>query len=249
MTKKKMLLNYSFLVIGMILILTNSCKKVVDNNNQIKDIDGNVYNIVTIGTQVWMVENLKVTHYNDGTDLPNITDETEWTGLSTPAYCWYNNDYTNYGTTYGALYNWYVVDPSNTKKIAPKGWHIPTDAEWTNMENYLISSGFNFDGTTIDNKIAKSLTSLSGWSLSESMGSIGNTDYPLYRNKTGFTALPAGDRYNGKYSGVLNYSSWWSVTEKDADFIFYRYMYFRYTYLTRDFEEKANGLSVRCIKD
>jgi len=71
-----------------------------------------------------MVENLKTTKYKDGTPLPNVTDETEWTGLSTPAYCWYNNDYKNYGVTFGALYNWYVVDPANMKKIAPEGWHL-----------------------------------------------------------------------------------------------------------------------------
>jgi len=230
-------------------MLANSCKKDNDNNKQIKDIDGNVYHSITIGTQVWMVENLKATKYNDGTDLPNVTNEFEWNVLSTPAYCWYNNDYENYGSIYGALYNWYVIDPSNPRKIAPKGWHVPTDAEWTTMETHLISSGFNFDGTTNDNKIAKSLASKYGWNVSESVGSIGNTDYPHYRNKTGFTALPAGDRYNGKYSGVLDYSSWWSVTERDEESVFYRYLLFRYTNIYRDFEAKVDGLYVRCIKD
>src|SRR5664279_2133742 len=85
----------------------------------VTDIDGNVYTTVTIGTQVWMVENLKTTKYNDGTSIPNITDGAAWESLTTPGYCFYNNEAAN-KTTYGALYNWYTV---NSSKLAPTGWH------------------------------------------------------------------------------------------------------------------------------
>jgi uncharacterized protein (TIGR02145 family) len=103
----------------------------------VKDIDGNVYKTVTIGKQVWMAENLKTAKYNDGKTIPLVTDNTEWSNLSAPAYCWYNNDIAN-KEVYGALYNWYTV---NTNKVCPKGWHIPIDAEWTTLTTYLGGEG------------------------------------------------------------------------------------------------------------
>jgi len=118
-------------------MLSGSCKK-KDNNNPtpstVTDIDGNVYHIVAIGTQVWMAENLKTTKYNDGTFIPLVTDSTAWGNLSTPGYCWYNNDAATYKNTYGALYNWFTV---NTGKLSPKGWHIPSDTEWETLITYL----------------------------------------------------------------------------------------------------------------
>jgi len=126
------------------LLLTNRCKKADDNNNKLppvivygldaNDIDGNVYHTVIIGTQIWMVENLKTTKYNDGTSIANVTDNVEWIGLTSPAYCWYNN-YTSYKTQFGALYNWYAV---NTGKLAPTGWHVPSHAEWTTLTNFFL---------------------------------------------------------------------------------------------------------------
>jgi len=152
------------------------------------DIDGNTYKTVTIGTQTWMAENLKVTKYNDGTNIPNVTDDTEWGNLTTGAYCNYNNDQSNVAT-YGRLYNWYAV---NTGKLCPTGWHVPSDAEWTTLEDYLIANGYNYDGTTIDNKIAKAMASSSGWESYSEVGVIGNDDYPEKQNASGFTALPGG---------------------------------------------------------
>jgi hypothetical protein len=107
----------------------------------ITDIDGNYYNTVTIssqvrkaenaiGSQVWIAENLRVTKYSDGTDIPLVTDNSEWWNLSTGAYCWYDNDYDIYGRVYGALYNQYAV---STKKLCPLGWHVPTLEEWQDM--------------------------------------------------------------------------------------------------------------------
>ena len=100
----------------------------------ITDVEGNVYNTVTIGTQTWLVENLRTTKYNDGTSIPIITDSYSWPDMTSAAYCWYNNDISNKNTN-GALYNWYAV---NSGKLAPSGWHIPSDAEFTILENYLI---------------------------------------------------------------------------------------------------------------
>ncbi len=97
-------------------------------------VDGNVYNIVIIGTHVWMKENLKTTKYNDGSNIPLVIDSTTWVNLTTPGYCWYNNDATSHKNTYGALYNWYAV---NTGKLCPAGWYVPSDTEWQTLMNYL----------------------------------------------------------------------------------------------------------------
>ena len=105
--------------------------------------DGSIYKWIRIGNQVWMAENLKATKYNDGTDIPNITLSNTWNSLLSGAYCWYNNDIKNY--TYGALYNWFSV---NTGKLAPIGWHVPTDSEWTILESYLLSNSISISNTS-----------------------------------------------------------------------------------------------------
>src|ERR1700693_2818813 len=121
---------YSIVVLPVFLIFTNSCKKdsKVDYSGQqgtITDIDGNIYHTIGIGTQIWMVENLKTTKFNDGSAIPLVTDELSWRDLTTPGYCWYNNDFTS-NSIYGALYNCKAV---STGKLAPSGWHIPTHNE------------------------------------------------------------------------------------------------------------------------
>ena len=98
------------------------------------DIEGNVYSVIQIGTQIWKAENLKTTKYNDNSDIPNVTDNNTWIALSTPGFCWYNNDASTYKNTYGALYNWYAV---NTDKLCPSGWHVPSDDEFTTFTNFL----------------------------------------------------------------------------------------------------------------
>ncbi len=100
----------------------------------VTDIDGNVYRTVKIGTQVWMAENLKTTKYRNGDPIANVTNGASWKALTTGAYCWYNNDAEN-KVTYGGLYNWFVV--ADSRKIAPTGWHVPTDAEWTVLTDFL----------------------------------------------------------------------------------------------------------------
>jgi uncharacterized protein (TIGR02145 family) len=239
---KKILLYSAFLICGYL------CKA-----QTVTDADGNVYHTVTIGTQTWMVENLRTRKYNDGDTIPNITNATAWAELTTPAYCWYNNDSSTSKTTYGALYNWYAV---NTGKIAPKGWHVPTDAEWDILVKYLVANGYNYNGTTDTtgyndkNRIAKALASTTGWSSFSNTGAVGNTDYPAKRNSTGFTALPGGYRDNcGGFLGVGDGGNWWGSYEDGAYHAWYRYIYSNTSYVSRSSCNKDYGASVRCVKD
>ena len=117
-------------IIFSFLLSFFSCEK---EPEIVTNIEGNVYKTVTIGSQVWMSENLKTTKLNDGTDIPSVTSNTEWAELSTPGYCYYDNSWSN-ALIYGALYNWHTV---NTGKLCPTGWHVPTDEEWTTLITYL----------------------------------------------------------------------------------------------------------------
>jgi uncharacterized protein (TIGR02145 family) len=201
----------------------------------VTDIDGNVYNTVTIGTQVWMAENLKTTKYNNGTAIPNVTENTAWAALTTGAYSDYNNTPSN-STTYGRLYNWYTVDNNAVTKVAsnggknvcPTSWHVPTDAEWAILIAYL-------GGESV--AIAK---------LRET-GSIGAT------NESGFTALSSGYRYN---DGTFYYfgdelGAWWSATELDTSNPFSS-TWFHFLMNSDPNLISYNlvaGLNVRCLRD
>ena len=167
-------------------------------SSTVTDIDGNVYHTVTIGTQVWMVENLKTTKYNDGTAIPLVTDVTSWSNLTTPGYCWYNNDATAYKTTYGALYNWFTV---NTGKLAPTGWHVPTDGEWTTLTSYL--GGENVAG----GKMKSTGTIEDGTGLWHDPN-IGAT------NESGFSGVPAcGRNCDGRFANIGKDGIWWNASE------------------------------------
>ena len=212
------------------------------------DIDGNTYKTVTIGTQTWMAENLKVTKYNDGTSIPNVSENTLWASVTTGALCDYENTPSN-SEIYGKMYNWFAV---NTGKLAPSGWHVPSDEEFSVLENYLIANGYNYDNTTNDNKIAKALASSSGWENSTSIGSIGNNDYPEKRNASGFTALPAGSRYGiGDFSNIRFYAGWWSSTEVDTTRAYARGINNINTNVFRGTKSgyKNSGFAIRCIKN
>jgi len=214
------------------------------------DIENNVYEVVKIGNQLWMSENLKTTKYNDGTDILNVMDSAQWETLNqtkTAAYCWYRND-MSYKEIYGALYNWYVVE---TEKLCPVGWHVPTDQEWTDLEDYLIANGYNYDGSYTTDKTGKSLASDTDyWQTSEITGAVGNTDFEEYRNRSGFNGLPAG--YRGSAIAMFQYmgqmGSWWSSSAY-SEYVWYRYLYNNRVDLAPHSNEKRSGLSVRCIKD
>ena len=211
------------------------------------DVDGNVYDYITIGTQKWMKENLKTTKYNDGGAIAYPgTDNTAWTNNTYGAYAWYNNDVAS-KTTYGALYNWHAV---NTAKLCPAGWHVPLDPEWTALENYLIANGYNYDGSTTGNKIAKALAATTNWTTSITTGAPGNTDYPDYRNKSGYTALPGGNRNtDGTFYGIGVSGYWWSATEVSTYNAWYRRIYSNFIYLSVFSNPKELGFSVRCVSD
>jgi uncharacterized protein (TIGR02145 family) len=192
-----------------------------------------------------MAENLKVTQYNDGASIPNVTDNTAWSELTTGALCDYKNTPSN-SETYGKLYNWYAV---NTGKLCPTGWHVPSDAEWTTLENYLIANGYNYDGTTTNNKIAKAMASSSGWESSTYEGAIGTNDYPAKQNASGFTALPGGYRGSDGFFAIGYYGYWWSATEYDPNFAWYRFMGYNLSNVIRGSFNKEVGFSVRCVRD
>ena len=158
----------------------------------VTDIDGNVYNAVTIGTQCWMKENLKVTHYRNGDVINNIDSPDV--------------------DRYGRLYDWYAVD--DARGLAPEGWHVPTDAEWTALINYL------------SRKVLK------------------------ITDATGFAALPGGYRiYDGTFYFISAYGYWWTATAYDAASAWYRALYYSYATVCRYYYSKADGFSVRCVKD
>ena len=187
------------------------------------DIDGNVYASVTIGTQEWMAENLRTSKYNDGTSIPNVTDDDEWGDLSTGAWCHYNN-FSNYDTIFGKSYNWYAVE---TGKLCPTGWHVPTDEEWTVLEDYLTANGHS--GT--EGKALKAT-------------SFGGT------NDYGWLGLPGGSRFsNGSFFSIGNNGNWWSSSQNDASSAWSRYLYNYDDNVGSYNGYKKYGFSVRCVKD
>jgi uncharacterized protein (TIGR02145 family) len=199
----------------------------------ITDSEGNSYKTVTIGTQTWMAENLKTSKYSDGTTIPNITENTQWSQLTTGAWCYFNND-QKFNSKYGKLYNWYAVSPTTngSKNICPTGWHVPTDAEWTVLTNYL-------GGEFVAGGKLKEVDTTSWYSP--------NTEST---NMSLFTGLPGGTRYgSGNYVGIGYYGSWWSSTESNTANAWFRYLSNYLGNAFRDNSNKAYGFSVRCLRD
>lgn len=172
-----------------------------------------------IGGQVWLVENYKCEHKNNGIVIPNIeVGDPDWYDLRDSkegACCYYDNDEDN-KDEYGVLYNWFAVDNEN---FAIDGWHVPSDAEWTALEDYLVGAGFNWDGTTSGNKIGKSMAgNTEDWAMSGTPGDVGNS--VATNNRSDFTGLPGGYRSTASWAcpfydiGEAGY--WWSSTERPA---------------------------------
>jgi uncharacterized protein (TIGR02145 family) len=249
---------YFLMIIGFAIIFTISCEK-NDNDKKIlivKDVDGNVYDTIHIGAQVWMKQNLKVTHYRNGDPIITGLSTYDWCKLTSGAYCSYEND-NNYAKTYGYLYNWYAV--KDERNIAPIGWHIPSDDEWRTLVNFLIANGYNYDGTTVDNKIAKSLAANSesdnySWWPSMIAGDVGYLQPS--NNKSGFTALPGGERnVNCTFENLKLRGCWWSTTEvkltdwPDIDFAKGYLIDYDANGVYAINTQKMVGYSIRCIKD
>jgi uncharacterized protein (TIGR02145 family)/uncharacterized repeat protein (TIGR02543 family) len=211
----------------------------------IKDYDGNVYNTITIGTQTWTVENLRTTKYNDGTSITLDTSTAKWASDTAGKYCYYNN--TNNADSinkFGALYNWYAV---NTGNLAPAGWHVPTTTEWDTLENFLIANGYNYDSTTSVNKIAKSMAAKTDWMTSTETGAVGND--LTKNNKSGFSALPSGYRYNDGYCCLSTYAIFWCSSKTSGNFEYPRFLYYYSLNTGKYGGEKSMGFSVRLLRD
>ena len=201
--------------------------------SNITDAEGNSYKTVYIGTQQWMGENLKTSKYSDGTTIPNITDNTQWQNNTNGAWAYYNNDAAN-NAKYGKLYNWYAVSKTTNgnKNVCPTGWHVPTDAEWTVLTDYLGGA------------------SVAGGKMKEA-GTINwispNTDAT---NVSLFTGFPGGNRnYYGGYNYIGSAGNWWTSTEDNTDNAWYRTLYDSNGDAFRSFINKKNGFSVRCLRD
>jgi uncharacterized protein (TIGR02145 family) len=213
----------------------------VSFTTNLADVEGNVYHPVTIGTQIWMVENLKTTKYRDGTNISNITDNTAWNALASGAYCDYNNTPSN-SDNYGRLYNWYAVN--DVKKLCPSGWHVSTNAEWTTLINYLTDNGYGYGGS--GNDVAKSLAYTSGWTTYTTAGTIGNDQ--TSNNTSGFSGLPGGIRMsNGTFSNILTHTEWWSSTGTASAYVWI--LYYNGSLVGSSYDPANYGYSVRCIKD
>jgi uncharacterized protein (TIGR02145 family) len=202
---------------------------IIDNNanSGVTDYDGNKYKIVTIIKQVWMSENLNVEHYRNGDVIPQVQDKEKWANLTSGAWCYYDNDSKN-GKIYGKLYNWYAVN--DPRGLSPKGWHIPSDAEWTQITDYL--GGDETAGSVMKATI------------------LWNSPNTGATNESGFTAFPGGVRnYDGTYDVIGKYGYFWSASEDYNRYAWYRYLSYDDSDVDRTNYYKKNGFSVRCVRD
>ena len=213
----------------------------------VADIDGNIYDAVRIGDQVWMAENLRTTKYADGTAI----EEGTYTSYDTPLRYTSSTDVT----VYGYLYNWPAVmhgsnsstdNPSGVQGICPNGWHVPSDAEWTQLTNY-VSSQSQYVCGEVNSYIAKALAYTTGWSSSYNTCAVGND--PSANNATGFSAFPAG-YYDGYCDCFFDGASFWSATENNDNYAYIRYLRYYHADVYRGNDGfKDDELSVRCVRD
>jgi uncharacterized protein (TIGR02145 family) len=213
--------------IAILMIIFTSCNK--DESGIVTDIDGNVYHPIHIGNQTWMVENLKVTRYRNGDSILQVTGFTEWDNSSSGAWCDMNNEASN-GDKYGHLYNWHTI--ADKRGLCPQGWHVPDDYEWSALVDLL-------GGEQLAGGKLKSIDTTC-WKAPNS----GACDL------VGFSGLPGGARWQEGlflYSGY--YGLWWTSTEYNSDFAFYRTLVYDKPACFRNYYNKSNGCSLRCIKD
>lgn len=238
----------------LIALLIFACSSDSNNINN-SFCGGETYESMVYGSLVWAVENTCITTYRDGTPIPQVSDDDEWASLNTGAWCYYNND-----STKPRLYNWYAVagifneesfsNPNLRKDFAPDGWHVPSIYEWIALKNYLISNGYNYDGATTENKIAKSMASTTGWDSSTDPGAPGNNQ--SLNNSSGFNAYPYSSR--DWDDGGFNYeggdAAFWSISDEgNQNEAYFTYLLWNYHQLGRPMGNKRNGLSVRFVKN
>ena len=248
---KKLKLNYALIGLLSMTLIINSCEKDDENTpsspyngkttavfnpdltyGTMTDQDGNVYKTITIGTQTWMAENLRTTRYRDGTAIPNVTDNIAWSALTTGTYCTYENtaDVVTIATN-GMLYNWYAA--TDSRNIAPTGWHLPSDDEWETLINYLGGEDIT------DGKMKEAGTT--HWASPNTSAT----------NETGFTALPSGGRdgNDGAFLSLGNGGYWGSSTANGATNAWYRSMNYYNADCYRYYGNEQNWFAVRLIKD
>jgi uncharacterized protein (TIGR02145 family) len=226
----KLLTRLIFLPVILTGFLFLTCCEKNKNSGLPTDGDGNEYDTVVIGTQVWMAENLKTTKYNNGVSIPLVTDNTQWASTTSAAFCWYDND-PGYKDSYGALYNWWAV---KVFFLCPVGWHVPSKEEWTILIDYL--GGEYMAGGKLKEY------GFTNW-LSPNEGAS---------NETGFTALPGGRRYfgDGSYESIRYRGYWWtSSSTNDERFAWDVRMNNIGDDVVIGSFKKPTGYSVRCIKD
>lgn len=227
-------------ILAILLMIVCSCTP-EDSNITVTDIDGNVYTTVKIGTQVWMVENLKTTKYRNGqligTTIPATNDISREIA---PKYQWAYNGIESNVSKYGRLYTWYAVN--DYRNIAPIGWHVPSDSDWVVLNDYLAANL----GTT--GSVAKTLASTTGWASSTEVGAIGND--LTKNNKSGFTGIPGGYRGSlGAFGTIGMYGFLWSSTENNTINAWNFLLNYNHSDLGRGDGDKRSGFSVRCIRD
>jgi len=252
--------NLSFLLICMIG-MPWSCEKNEPEQEDVSidtvsDFDGNTYRTVLIGDQLWMAANLMTTHYADGTEIYLLENNSEWENLDmdAKAYCYYDNDADNESFTYGALYTWAAAmngaqstdnNPGRIQGVCPDGWHVPSDAEWKELEMYLGMKMVDADttgprGISIGSQLADNRDLWAGGLLKSN---------PVF-GSTGFIALPGGGRrYNGSFGHVGDNANFWSATEADVGRAWTRHIYSEYSTIHRYRSVRSDGFSVRCVKD
>jgi uncharacterized protein (TIGR02145 family) len=243
-------------IISIIILLFFVNLNAQNVGSGVTDIDGNYYNTVIIGDQEWMSENLRTTKYCNGDVLPinNNNSTGTWGNLTVGAWNYGNPNSSIYPNE--KFYNWYAA--SDSRNICPCDWHVPSDSEWTILENYLIANGFNYDGTTSGNKIAKAIASQNtnqniNWLNSTNLGSVGNIT--SLNNSSGFNALPFGLLIGGNNYGYNSekYAFWWTSNEWNIDntYAIWRGLSYQDNYLwsgAPDIGWKDVGFSIRCVK-
>jgi uncharacterized protein (TIGR02145 family) len=225
----KSLVRLTCLVFIILISILYSCKK---EDLLIKDIDGNVYHTVTIGSQVWMKENLNTTRYRNGDLIGTTSPATlDLTNENAPEYQWAYDSSESNATAYGRLYTWYTV--ADSRKICPADWHVPSDEDWKALTTYLGTDYFYWGGKLKE-------TGTTHW-RSPNEGAT---------NESGFTGLPGGERfYKGRFEVIGDMGFWWSATESDSENAFYRGLQYISPNLIGVVYKKRDGYSVRCIKD
>ena len=251
MKNKNRIWIYPIIALGLTVLLTNSCKKddispisnnptngkttAVFNNGltygTMSDQDGNVYKTITIGSQTWMAENLRTTKYREGSTIPEVTEMETWDNIIDGAYCNYNNTKgADTISTYGRLYNWYAV--SDSRNLAPSGWHIASHNEWLQLTDYLGGLGE------------------AGGKLKETVTTHWKAPNEKATNESGFTALPGGHRHpNGNFSYIGSNGFWWCATVGVTNDAWSRIISYNTSDILDLKYEKEWGFYVRCVKD